>query len=160
YFDINQTSFDPNTLASFFWFEITGPTNYRTTSAEYAAFAQDSWKPVPNLTINYGSRFDSFVARNDLGEPVLRGALLRPRLFAAWDPFKDQRTKIATGYGRFNDTGRLGIAGFTGAAQFGSKLYIGEYANGLVGDADNTGFLNSQANLWAYNPKDNLNISN
>jgi TonB-dependent Receptor Plug Domain/Carboxypeptidase regulatory-like domain len=159
-FDINEVAFDPTTLSSYFWFEITGPINYRTTSAEYAAFAQDSWKPVSNLTINYGSRFDSFIARNDLGEPVLRGALLGPRLFAAWDPFKDQRTKIATGYGRFNDTGRLGIAAFTGAANFGSKLYVGEFFNGLVGDEDTIGFLNSQNNLWSYGPKDNLNVSN
>ena len=73
-------------------------------SAAYSAFAQDSWKPVSNLTLNYGLRFDSFVSRNDLGEPVISGNLLGPRLFGAWDPWGDQRTKIATGYGRFNDT--------------------------------------------------------
>lgn len=159
YFDINQVSYDPNSLAGYIWYEITGPIAYRNTSSQYAAFAQDSWKPVSNLTVNYGSRFDSFVMRNDLGEPVLRGTLLGPRLFAAWDPFKDQKTKIATGFGRFNDLGRLGVAQFTGAAGFGSKLYIGEYANGFAGDADHTGFLNSQLNIYGYGPKDNLNTA-
>ncbi|MEZ4239248.1 MAG: TonB-dependent receptor [Myxococcota bacterium] len=155
YYDINEVSFDPLSLQNYYWVEITGPIKFRTTASEYNAFAQDSWKPVSNLTINYGTRFDAFVFRNDLGEPVLSGALLGPRLFGAWDPFGDQRTKIATGYGRFNDTGRLGVASFTSAANFGSKLYLGEY----FGGADCMGFLNSQSNLYSSSPKDNLAIA-
>ncbi|MEQ1565575.1 MAG: TonB-dependent receptor [Myxococcota bacterium] len=158
YIDINEVNFDPNSFQSFYWLEITGPIKFRTSASEYNVFAQDSWKPVSNLTVNYGSRFDTFVMRNDLGEPVLTGALLGPRLFAAWDPFKDQKTKIATGYGRFNDTGRLGIASFTSAASYGSKLYLGEYFLG-AGDAGLTGFMNSQSYLYSVGPKENLNVA-
>jgi hypothetical protein len=155
YIDVNQVSFDSQSLQGYYWQEITGPIRFRTTASEYNAFAQDSWKPVSNLTLNYGSRVDAFVMRNDLGEPVLSGVLLGPRLFGSWDPFGDQRTKIATGYGRFNDTGRLGVANFTGARAFGSKLYLGE----LLAGADGAGFLNSQSNLYLSGPKQNLAVS-
>jgi len=159
YVDLNLVNFDPNTFENYYWIETTGPVKYRTTAAAYNMFAQDSWKPVNKLTINYGTRYDTFVDRNDAGEPVLKGSLLGPRLFAAWDPFGDQKTKIATGYGRFNDTGNLGVANFTGRSNFGSKLYVGEYFNNLIGDGGYTGFLNSQSYVYSVTPKDNLAVS-
>ncbi len=157
YVDINEVGFDPNTFTNFYWLETTGPIKFRTTASEYNVFAQDSWKPVPNLTINYGSRLDTFVMRNDLGEPVLNGVLLGPRLFGAWDPWGDQKTKIATGFGRFNDTGRLGVASYTSASGYGQKLYLGELLAG--GSGEGSGFLNSQQTLYYLYPKDNLNTA-
>ncbi len=155
YFDINQIAFDPQTFLNYYWFEITGPIKFRTTGSTYSAFAQDSWKPVSNLTINYGTRFDNFVMRNDLGEPVLGGNLLGPRLYGAWDPFGDAKTKIATGWGRFNDTSRLGVADFTSAAAYGSKLYLGEYFD----DGAGQGFLSSASNVVSVTQAENLNIA-
>lgn len=157
YYDINQVAFDPQTFKNYYWLEISGPIKFRTTASQYNFFAQDSWKPVSNLTLNYGSRFDSFVMRNDLGEPVLSGALLGPRLFGAWDPWGDQKTKIATGYGRFNDTGTLGVASFTSARAYGQKLYLGELFN--PSGADPQGFLNSQQLVYFNIPKENLAVA-
>jgi hypothetical protein len=156
--DINQVGYDPNTFESYYWGEITGPIKFRTTGASYDLFAQDSWKPRANLTINYGSRFDAFVNRNDLGEAVIQGALLGPRLFAAWDPNNDQKTKIMTGYGRFNDVGNLGVASFTSASSFGEKIYYGEYLNQFGIDGCN-GFNNNQSCLLVNFPKDNVAIT-
>ncbi len=155
YIDINESPFDPTTFKNYYWLEATGPIKFRTTSSAYSAFAQDSWKPVSNLTLNYGLRFDSFVARNDLGEPTLSGTVLGPRLFGAWDPWGDQRTKIATGYGRFNDTGRLGVASFTSRSGFGQKLFLGE----LFDSGDGGGFINSQQDIYTTFPDENLNES-
>lgn len=150
YADINAVPFDPTSLENFLWLEASAPIDFRTTSSEFSLYAQDSWKPVSNLTVNWGARFDSFVQRNDLGEPVVAGALVGPRIFASWDPLKDQRTKIATGFGRFNDTGRLGIAQYTSASGFGSKLFPGEtFSN----------YLGGQNELAAYNPRQNLNVA-
>lgn len=150
YVDLNTSSFDPSTLQNYYWQEITGPIKFRTTGSEYNAFAQDSWKPVQNLTLNYGSRVDYFVMRNDLGDPTLGGVLVGPRLFGAWDPFGTQKTKIATGFGRFNDTGRLETAAYTSSVAYGSKLYLGEYFGN---------FLNGSERSYFVSPKQNLDVA-
>ncbi|MCB9672650.1 MAG: TonB-dependent receptor [Alphaproteobacteria bacterium] len=151
YIDVNSTSYDPTTFANYYYLETSSPIRYQVNGSIYNFFLQDSWKPVKNLTINYGTRYDNSVMRNDLGEAVLRANLWGPRLFAAWDPWGNQKTKIATGYGRFNDRGTLGIAGFTSASGFGSKLFFGEYF-------DN--YSNGRNENYSYSPVRNLNISN
>jgi len=156
YVDTNEVPFDPQTLTNYYWLETSGPIAFRTTSASFNMFAQDSWKPVSNLTINYGTRFDSFVMRNDLGEPVLSGNIFGPRLFGAWDPWGDQKTKIATGYGRFNDTGRLGTAAFTSAGTFGSKLFLGNF---FASPDSGQGPFNSSDLMFNVSPARNLNTT-
>ncbi len=155
YFDANIISFDPATFVGYFWIETTGPIKFRTTASQYNMFVQDSYKPVSNLTINYGTRFDTFVIRNDIGDPVLSGALLGPRLFGAWDPWGDQKTKVATGWGRFNDTGRLGVASFTSQGNFGQKLYFGE----LFDDSQGSGFVGDAGSMADIVPSQNTNTS-
>lgn len=150
YRDTNAVSFDPTTFTNLLWFETSAPIKYRQTGSIYSFFLQDSWKPVPNLTINYGTRFDNAVMRNDLGDATLRGNLFGPRLFAAWDPFGDQRTKIGTGFGRFNDRGTLGISGFTDQSGFGQKIWFGEITEN---------FTNTTEENFQYNPVRNLNVA-
>jgi hypothetical protein len=87
--------------------------------------------------------------RNDLGEPVVNQGLWGPRLYAAWDPFGDEKTKIAGGYGRFNDTGRLAVASFTSASSYGYKLFLGEFF-GSGGALEGGGFGNSQGDSYLY----------
>ncbi|MBN2798980.1 MAG: TonB-dependent receptor [Deltaproteobacteria bacterium] len=156
YYDLNEVSYDPSTFKNYYWLETTGPIKFRTTQSQWNAFVQDAWKPIPDLTVKYGTRFDNVVSRNDLGEPVLTGKLWGPRLYAAWDPFGDQKTKIGGGYGRFNDTGRLGVASFTSAANYGSKLYLGEYFSEGSGDK---GYINGSGDMYDITPRENLNTS-
>jgi len=155
YYDLNEVYYDPQTFQNYYWLEITGPIKFRTSGSQWNFFVQDAWKPLPNLVIKYGTRFDNTVMRNDLGEPIITGNLWGPRLYASWDPFNDQKTKIGGGYGRFNDTGRLGVASFASAAGYGSKLYLGEFFN----DGSGKGFLNSQNNTYDIGPRENLNIA-
>jgi len=158
YYDIYAVPFNADSLQNYYTLETSEPISYRITSSRYSAFAQDSYKPVSNLTLNYGLRFDSFVFRNDLGEPTLSAALLGPRLFGAWDPFGDQRTKIATGWGRFNDSARVGIASYTSAAGFGSKLYLGELFADARGNPDL--YVNAQQNVFSVQERQNFNFAN
>ena len=96
--------------------------------------------------------------RNDVGEAVLKNTSFGPRLHFAWDPFGDQKTKIASGYGRFNDQGRLGVASVTSQSGFGSKLFLGE--NLSNNDAGGVGFLSNWKQNYSYSPTRNLNYAN
>lgn len=155
YYDINQVSYDPETFENYYWLEITGPIKFRTTGSQFNFFAQDSYKPIDNLTIKYGFRFDNSVMRDDLGRPTITGSMWSPRVYAAWDPFGDQKTKIGGGYGRFNDTGRLAVASFTSEGSYGSKLFLGEY----FADGSGFGFLNGQTEMYDISQAENQNIA-
>ncbi|MFT7519057.1 MAG: hypothetical protein ACI9MC_001193 [Kiritimatiellia bacterium] len=110
--------------------------DYSTSGSQWNMFLQDSYKPVRNLVIRGGFRYDNAVLRNDVGDAVVTQSLWGPRLYASWDPFGDQKTKIAGGYGRFNDVGRLGVADFTRVASFGQKIWYGEYQNSFTSDQE------------------------
>lgn len=65
-------------------------------------YLQDKWAVFPNLIVNYGLRWDrqqiidaSGVTQIDLKHDFA------PRLGFAWDPTKDQKTKVYGSYGRY-----------------------------------------------------------
>jgi hypothetical protein len=100
---------------------------------EMAAFAQDSYKILPNLTVSYGLRYQfngvPFEQNNVLSTLLVPpsgtapfnfvvagngpGAVAKlytndwkdfePRFAVAWDPFKSGKTSIRAGYGIFHD---------------------------------------------------------
>lgn len=156
YVDINQSGSDPQTLSNYYWLEASAPVIVRDIGSTWSLFAQDAYKPVSNFTVRYGLRFDNTVLRNDIGEPVITGSIFSPRLFVSWDPFGDQKTKIAGGYGRFNDTGTQSLATFTSQANIGSKLFLGE----LFNDNKGQGFLNSSTLMYDVGSRENLNTAN
>ena len=89
-------------------------------------FLQDSWRIKPNLTLNYGARYDveftptpaasnamSAAAQDALG--ITQGIPqdlnnIAPRVGIAWDPFKDGKTAIRASYGMFFDHPLLALA--------------------------------------------------
>jgi Carboxypeptidase regulatory-like domain/TonB-dependent Receptor Plug Domain/TonB dependent receptor len=60
-------------------------------------YAQDSWKAIPRLTVNYGIRFDY---THD-PSPVPHSTWLTPRLGIGWEPAGDQKTVVRAGAGIF-----------------------------------------------------------
>jgi hypothetical protein len=103
-----------------------------------AFFAQDSWKVRPNLTLNYGVRYDyeltdqipTLPLRDPLSGITLTADQVRaaqdamgvqqgfprdknnwaPRLAVAWDPWNDGKTSIRAAFGIFYDHPLLAIA--------------------------------------------------
>jgi len=136
YYDLYVNAFDPNTLENYYWVEVSGPYQYRSTGYHVGAFVQDVWKPIENLTFRYGIRYDRAVMRNDAGTPVVDVGIFGPRAYAVWDPFNNQKTKIYGGYGRFNDSGSLGVSYYLSQNGLGQKVFVGEYFGNFESGAE------------------------
>jgi hypothetical protein len=89
-------------------------------------FLQDSWRLRPNLTLNYGVRYDieftptfkpttaiSAAAEQALGiiEGIPRDSNnIAPRIGLAWDPWNNGKTVVRASYGMFYDHPLLALA--------------------------------------------------
>ena len=139
FYDWYENPFDPNTLQNYLWIETSGPSVYSSSGYHVGAFIQDVYKPIQNLTFRYGVRYDRAVNRNDAGEPVVDVGLFGPRVYAVWDPWANEKTKIYGGYGRFNDTGRLEVGSYLSQSNLGSKQVFGEVIGATDSSAGNNG---------------------
>jgi hypothetical protein len=128
-------------------------------------FAEDSWKITPNVTLNYGLRYDvefppqftppnplALSAYNALG--IQKGIQtdtnnFQPRLGVAWDPKGDGKTVVRASYGIFYDHPLLGLY-FLGDASDGSKSGQLLFAGGAPCGGPSS-VPNSPANLNATN---------
>jgi len=149
--DLNAITYDPDTLANYYWIETTGPYEYTATANHWGAFLQDVYKPIDNLTFRYGTRYDQSTLRNDVGDEIIDVGLWGPRFSVIWDPWANGKTKVVGSMGRFNDSGRLAVASFMAQTGNGAKLFIGEYFDG------DEHWESEAKNDYLYNPIENTN---
>lgn len=117
-----------------------GSSDVEITTNRLAAFVQDDWRPVSNLTVSLGLRYDLDTNGNNEGfthplvpEPRERDTNnVQPRLGLSWDVKKDGRFVARAGWGLFVGRNLL-VPAFTELQQngvTGRKLYT--RVNGLL----------------------------
>ena len=65
------------------------------------AYAQDAWRPIPNLTLKFGVRYDDVSYDNNQNTPIADLSMWQPRFGAAWDITGDAKNVARVNYGRF-----------------------------------------------------------
>ena len=65
------------------------------------AYAQDAWRPHPNVTLKLGLRWDSSTFDSPDGSEFASLDLVQPRIGVAWDVAGDGKTIVRGTYGRF-----------------------------------------------------------
>lgn len=96
---------------------VSAPLNAHPEQDVYTLFAQDSWKVLPNLTLNVGVRWEKQLIKGAsyTTEPdgsIVAGPLttyininhFSPRVGFSWDFLNDGKTKFFASYGDFVET--------------------------------------------------------
>jgi len=88
-----------------------GDPNLQRRNDLYSGFVQDTWRLRPNLTFNVGLRYDTETAFKEAAGVGDDRNNLAPRLGVVWDPFRDGKTAVRGGYGKYYDQAFLNITG-------------------------------------------------
>lgn len=133
-----NVSGDPNDLSGYEpALKIQYDSNLETnlTGSIVSWYVQDVWKPFPRLAIRPGLRFDMPSLRNDVKEVVLGSLQVAPRIGGAFDLTGDGKTKVQAFYGRFYDTGMLGVSDLLNAKPQGYSAYSWDGERGAWADS-------------------------
>jgi hypothetical protein len=78
--------------------QLNGSPKHENTSL----FLQDRWQILPNLTVNFGVRWDRQEIFDRFGDKVIDLKKdYAPRLGFVWDPGNDSRSRVYGSYGRY-----------------------------------------------------------
>jgi hypothetical protein len=152
-----------------------GDPNADFNNKTLGLFWQDSWRLRPNLTLNYGVRYDveytptfppvNALAANAYDFLNLQEGLaadknnIAPRIGIAWDPWSDGKTVIRASYGLFYDHPLLGVvflSNATDGSQTPQLVFAGGAPGGCTINATNSfqGLLGCLPPGFGYLPND------
>jgi hypothetical protein len=95
---LDPSTFGPNILPEL----VSAPKTENTS-----LYVQDSWKAMPNLTLNLGVRWESQKVGGLAATPkwpINLNDNLAPRLGVIWDPANNGRSKLYANFGRFYES--------------------------------------------------------
>jgi len=90
---------DPNTYPYLFIY-TNGNPNFSYPTINSGVYVQDSWRVIPNLTVNLGLRY-SYYHMETLNLSNKKN--FDPRVGLSWDPVGDGKTVVRAGFGRFTN---------------------------------------------------------
>ena len=139
---------DPSTVVNRYWRETQGQLYQRNRGNTQFVYLQDTWEPVPGLSIDLGVKYDRAALHNDIGEKIVGFDFVSPVGGIAWDPTGQQVAKIYLGGGVVADASRLSIASFLDKNGLGRKMFLGEYYSDRYTNYsfDQYSYVSSQSN--------------
>lgn len=120
-FFVATNTLDPETLTLS---DVLDPLSVGIKTENDAIYLQDTWKPLSNLTINAGVRWETQQLFNAFGE--VSGDIddnVAPRLGFVWDPTQSGKAKIFGHWGRFYEVIPMDIV----IRSFGGEISIFSY---------------------------------
>jgi outer membrane receptor protein involved in Fe transport len=109
------------------------------TGWTYSAWLQDEWKPTPDLTVNYGARFDAI-------EEFAVGSQLSPRLNAVWQG--TPTTVLHAGYARLFTAPPFQLGPPENLTQFNNLNGTGPTTSGATPSTGNSPIKPERADLF------------
>jgi len=91
----------------------------------WSAFVNDRWRPTPQLTLNFGLRYDTMAHTNHVGEKIADFDKWLPRLGVAWDVGGRGRHVLRASWGRYMHPGVTNLAMMVPGFRFSTENYLG-----------------------------------
>ena len=103
----------------------------------WSAFVQDQWRPVPQLTLRLGLRYDTMAHTNTVGQTVADFEKWLPRVGVVWDVGGRSRRVLRATWSRFIHPGVTNMALLVPGVSRGFEVYRGlDFLCGAFGICD------------------------
>ncbi len=89
----------------------------------FNGYVQDRWLPVRGLSINAGARYLRARLRNNIEQAIIDSSAVSWGVGAAWDPFRDGKTRLSANWAQIADPGFLELSGYLNQNTFNFEFY-------------------------------------